>query len=55
MEFNIQVVHMRNCIAVLVVCDVTLFSIKIKVKHTLIPIAACVLETQGSEMRIKSR
>ena len=24
MEFNFQVVNMRNCIAVLVVCDVTL-------------------------------
>ena len=24
MEFNFQVVYMRNCIAVLVVCDVTL-------------------------------
>ena len=27
MEFNFQVVYMRNFIAVLVVCDVTLFTI----------------------------
>ena len=30
MEFNFQVVYMRNCIAVLVVCDVTLLYCKLQ-------------------------